>query len=397
MPIGGGHPGGMAMLQNPQPGVSSGGAALTTKNAPPEQIREWVHIALKREDCRLLGHAMGLAAESGVLMASLLGPFLDKAATMDPSISVEMTRAMPRCTAWIDEGSGHGQFLIIKRIVNGEISFFSNKAFETSVTTCDALLQSTREMAHAARPFTELILHPEDSKHVSTFVDQLWRNLAPVASEPLPVGGELGPTEITCLREVPFPVRVWVASHGTYVHCSGRAQVVVTRKGSLQTSHTVFSFQRSIASPLQPIPAAPVHMYSGVPVATRGVPEAPLPGHQLLGAYASGQMSVAQCAMPPQFMYPWFHSSSPGAYMPIAPDETGIANGNGQMNGHMHGHANEMPVLAAGQQGNTFTDANEKPVLAAGQQGNTFTNANEMPVLAAGQQGSAFYLDDAKS
>ena len=83
--------------------------------------------------------------------------------------------------------------------------------------------------------------------------------------------------------------------------------------------------------------------------------------------------------------------------MPIAPGETGIANGNGQMNGHMHGHANEMPVLAAGQQGNTFTDANEKPVLAAGQQGNTFTNANEMPVLAAGQQGSAFYLDDAKS
>ena len=58
--IGGGHPGGMAMLQNPQPGVSSGGDALTTKNAPPEQIREWVHIALKREDCRLLGHAMGL-------------------------------------------------------------------------------------------------------------------------------------------------------------------------------------------------------------------------------------------------------------------------------------------------------------------------------------------------
>lgn len=162
-----------------------------------------------------------------------------------------MTPKMPACTSWMMETeepfSRNGKpakLVLVKQCINGHVSFFTNKAFDSYVISRQALETS---WAARGRPSTELFLHPDDAEIVCAFVGQLWKDLSttyqrPIASAAITLPGMVL-EEKNCMRDLPCPVRLWVSSpFCCYAQCNGRVQLVVSRTSEGQTSHVVFCF-----------------------------------------------------------------------------------------------------------------------------------------------------------
>jgi hypothetical protein len=202
---------------------------------------------------------------------------------------------LPACLSWVDNTTGGGgmesggvgeggrsaQLVLIKQVVNGRVTFFTNRAFETYVISRDFLQSS---WASKGRPSTELFLHPDDAPLVCAHVGRLWKGLVeqPITTAPTSGGGpEMLLSEKTCLRDLPTPVRVWVSwPHGGYVYCAVRVHLVVTKSSDGQTSHIVFSFR--------PAQGQPQH-HTGTGLA---LPQPP--GHTQLEAYGQPPQQQGQ-------------------------------------------------------------------------------------------------------
>eukprot|EP00615_Pteridomonas_danica_P000706 CAMPEP_0114349766 /NCGR_PEP_ID=MMETSP0101-20121206/15804_1 /TAXON_ID=38822 ORGANISM="Pteridomonas danica, Strain PT" /NCGR_SAMPLE_ID=MMETSP0101 /ASSEMBLY_ACC=CAM_ASM_000211 /LENGTH=528 /DNA_ID=CAMNT_0001488555 /DNA_START=322 /DNA_END=1908 /DNA_ORIENTATION=- len=272
----------------------------TSTDTPIELLREWTLVAIQRRDCGLLGRAMTLAAAGGHSMESLLenvgtlstmlleltGLFQQAVVVTENNSSTSNLKTsneriitspvacsvgstdhpdlyLPECTSWFKESSERGkQLVLVKQVVNGKVSFFTNRAFDTYVVSSDTLQDS---WAASGTPSIELFLHPEDAPTLCGFVGALWKNLRPNSlttttssannniNDHAGGGGRAangdvsstsGISERSCLREMTRPVRMWVRGQVEgYVYCTGRVQLVVTKGPGGQSSNVVFSFQ----------------------------------------------------------------------------------------------------------------------------------------------------------
>ena len=181
----------------------------TGGSVPVELLREWTLIAVQRRDCGLLGRAMTLAAANGHSMETLLdsvgtlstmlhemtglfrhaviaaanpGGVATRAPLSGPSLSVAslggegdgpgrglaLTAAkLPEALRWVAEPTSSdgvaAQLALVKQVVNGRVTFFTNKAFEKYVISRNFLHSS---WSSKGRPSTELFLHPADAPTV---------------------------------------------------------------------------------------------------------------------------------------------------------------------------------------------------------------------------------------
>jgi len=291
--------------------------ALTERNQqatdiPLELLWEWTLVAVQRRDCGLLGRAMTLASAAGHSMAGLLGGFGSLASVLceittvfkestesregssgssetDAKISDSSSTAssstppcpllpmgaagappqsglpsLPASMCWLHDHSAGAQLGLVKHVVNGVATFFSNKAFESYVVSRENLQASWQAKG---RPSTELFIHPDDVFKVCSHVGRLWKGLAltMVRNGPVP-GGAVGPggtnaaavaacgtgsfplaldTVKECAREVPDVVRLWVTwPRRGYVLCRARVHLVVTvNPQGEQSSHLAFGFR----------------------------------------------------------------------------------------------------------------------------------------------------------
>jgi hypothetical protein len=160
------------------------------------------------------------------------------------------------------------QLVLLKRVLNGVVSYFTNRAFEMLIISKDTLQSA---WASTGRPCVESFLHPNDAPVLCSHVRSLWDGLqggkggtteaatsltASSSSSSLSSScastcgsgcGDPLRSEKTCARDLAAPVRVWASrpSGGTagYVLCSVRVQLVVTTNSDGQASHVAFAFR----------------------------------------------------------------------------------------------------------------------------------------------------------
>ena len=163
---------------------------------------------------------------------------------------------LPASMCWLHDHSSGAQLGLVKHVVNGVATFFSNKAFEAYVLSREILQASWQAQG---RPSTELFIHPDDVFKVCSHVGRLWKGLAltMVCNEMIPglaAAAERGgsgsfplslDTVKECAREVHDVVRLWVTwPRRGYVQCRARVHLVVTvNPQGQQSSHLAFGFR----------------------------------------------------------------------------------------------------------------------------------------------------------
>ena len=361
--------------------------ALTERNQqatdiPIELLREWTLVAVQRRDCGLLGRAMTLASAAGHSMAGLLGGFGSLASVLCEITSVfsETSEAresssssgsssssssendaktsdgtsatssptppcpilpmgaagappqsglpsLPASMCWLHDHSAGAQLGLVKHVVNGVATFFSNKAFESYVVSRENLQASWQAKG---RPSTELFIHPDDVFKVCSHVGRLWKGLAPTvfnkrgnggggaagggegsvdstAGEAAEEGGAggAGNSVKECAREVPDAVRLWVTwPRGGYVHCRARVHLVVTATPNGQISHLAFGFRAQATQPPPDVARKAAPVPKPAPKPTLPPPPAPPPVNAVVAspfapANPSFSMNAASLAVAP--------------------------------------------------------------------------------------------------
>jgi len=227
---------------------------LKNTETPIELLREWSLVSVKRNDCELLGRAMTIASAAGHRLSDIfVSPLpVDKilsGAAAHPTASTELPpNVMPACiSSWIhdDSRAAHGypgdrptQLVLVKRVVNGQATFVTNREFEMHVLPRE---QVETSWVTKNKPITEQFLHPADAEKASAQINQLWYTLKTTANP--------GGAEKSSEMKLPGAYRVWVrmgyGATGGYINCKAQFQLVVESSLKGQTSHLVLCFNPS--------------------------------------------------------------------------------------------------------------------------------------------------------